>query len=219
MNILVVSPHPDDETLGCGGTMSRLISMGHSMHWLNITSTEGMAGFSEEMVKKREKEIDAVKSFYSFESFNNLKLPSTKLHNIDESKAIGQVSDVIKTIEPDTLILPDYNDVHSDHRIVFDWCYSCSKVFRYPFIKTILTMEILSETDFGKPDGGFVPDVFVDITDYMDKKIEAMRIYSSELGIPPFPRSEENIRALATLRGGQAGSRYAEGFRLIKHII
>ncbi len=79
-------------------------------------------------------------------------------------------------------------------------------------------MEILSETDFGRPEHPFVPNVYVDITDYMDKKMEALRIYDTEMGKPPFPRSEENVRALATVRGAMAGVRFAEAFRLVKGI-
>lgn len=79
-------------------------------------------------------------------------------------------------------------------------------------------MEIISETDFGRPEKPFVPNIFVDITEHMEQKIEALRIYHTEMGEPPFPRSEENVRALATVRGAMAGVRYAEAFRLVKCI-
>jgi LmbE family N-acetylglucosaminyl deacetylase len=82
-------------------------------------------------------------------------------------------------------------------------------------------METLSETEFSSniKTGSFVPNVFMDISDHMDKKIRAMEIYESEIGIHPFPRSEENIRALATHRGATAGCKYAESFMLIKEIL
>ena len=80
-------------------------------------------------------------------------------------------------------------------------------------------MEIVSETDFGKPDNPFYPNCYIDITDYMDSKITALKIYDTELGVPPFPRSIENITALATFRGSAAGVKYAEAFRMIKCII
>ena len=79
-------------------------------------------------------------------------------------------------------------------------------------------MEIISETDFGKPDNPFVPNFFVDITDYIDKKLEAMKIYDTELGEPPFPRNLEVIKSLANVRGAAAGCQYAEAFKLIKCI-
>ena len=81
-------------------------------------------------------------------------------------------------------------------------------------------METLSETEFAPstPDNSFIPNVFVDITKYIDKKIEIMKIYKSEIDEHPFPRSERNIRALGTFRGATCGSEYAEAFVLLKEI-
>ena len=82
-------------------------------------------------------------------------------------------------------------------------------------------METLSETEFSlsTKDDSFIPNVFVDISDYMDKKIEIMKIYKGEMGMHPFPRSERNIKALATYRGATSGCEYAESFMLLKEII
>lgn len=80
-------------------------------------------------------------------------------------------------------------------------------------------MEIVSETDFGKPQNPFVPNFFVDISEYMEQKIDAVNLYDTELGQHPFPRSIKNIEALATVRGAAAGVEYAEAFRMIKCII
>ena len=82
-------------------------------------------------------------------------------------------------------------------------------------------METLSETEFSlsTKDESFIPNVFVDISDYMDKKIEIMKIYKGEMGMHPFPRSERNIKALATYRGATSGCEYAESFMLLKEII
>lgn len=219
MRVLVVSPHPDDETLGAGGTIFRLISEGHEVFWLNITAILNTDKFSEELIRRREIQLKKIEDFYGFGGVFHLNLPSTELENIDSGKAIEMIGDIIKKIKPEVMILPDYNDAHSDHKRAFDWCYACSKVFRFPYIKQILTMEIISETDFGKPENPFAPNFFVDITDYLDKKIQALNIYDTEIAAPPFPRSEENVRALATVRGATAGVRYAEAFRLIKYIV
>ena len=82
-------------------------------------------------------------------------------------------------------------------------------------------METLSETKFSlsTKEDSFIPNVFVDINDYMDKKIEIMKIYKGEMGMYPFPRSERNIKALATYRGATSGCEYAESFMLLKEII
>jgi LmbE family N-acetylglucosaminyl deacetylase len=80
--------------------------------------------------------------------------------------------------------------------------------------------ECISETEFAPalPEKVFQPNYFVDITDFFEKKLEIMRIYKSEMGEHPFPRSEENIKALATFRGATAGVRFAESFQLVKYI-
>lgn len=108
-----------------------------------------------------------------------------------------------------------------DHRKLFQSAHSCAKSFRYPFIKKILMMETLSETEFGAalPGQGFSPNVFIDISNYLEKKIEIMKMYHGEMGEHRFPRSEENMRALATLRGAISGVKYAESFMLLKEIV
>ena len=219
MNVLIVSPHPDDETLGAGGTALRFLDEGNKVSWLNITGISESNIFLDEMKQIRKKQLDEIVEFYKFTDYINLNLPTTKLDSYDTSVAIDKISAAFKKVSPEIVILPDYNDAHSDHRKVFDWCYACTKTFRYPSVKQILTMEIISETDFGRPEQPFHPNYYIDITKYMDKKIEALRIYDTELGEPPFPRSIENVKALATLRGSTAGVKYAEAFRMIKCIL
>lgn len=218
MKVLVVSPHPDDETLGAGGTICRFLDEGHQVYWLNVTAINVGMNFPEDMIECRKQQLEKVQAFYGFTKVYHLGFPTTKLESIDSSEAIDKISKIIKQVEPEILILPDYNDAHSDHKVVFEWCHACTKTFRYPFVRQVMTMEILSETDFGKPYSPFIPNYFVDISNYMDKKIEAMKIYDTELGEFPFPRSIKNMEALSTLRGAMCGGQYAEGFRLIKMI-
>lgn len=82
-------------------------------------------------------------------------------------------------------------------------------------------METLSETEFAPStkEDSFIPNVFIDISDFMDQKINIMKIFSSEIAEHPFPRSERNIRALGTLRGATAGCEYAESYMLLKEIL
>ena len=218
MNVMVVSPHPDDETLGAGGTICRYIDEGHDVYWVNVTTIENSNYFTQEMVTRRKQQLVKIQEFYGFKKVYHLNFPTTKLETIDSSQAIGEIAGIFREVEPQVLILPDYNDAHSDHKSVFDWCHACAKNFRAPFIKQIMTMEILSETDFGRPEKPFVPNYFVDISKYMDKKIEAMKIYDTELGEFPFPRSIKNMEALSVVRGAMCGTQHAEGFRVIKMI-
>ena len=137
------------------------------------------------------------------------------------SELISKISSIINKVKPNIIYLPFKGDVHSDHKYIFDAAYSCTKIFRHPFIKKLYMMETLSETEFSlsTKEDSFVPNVFVDISEFMDKKIELMNIYESEMGEHPFPRSERNIRALATYRGATSGCDYAESFMLLKEII
>lgn len=219
MRTLVVSPHPDDETLGAGGTILRLLAEGNEVYWLNITTILNTDKFSQSMMERRKEQLQDIEKFYHFSGVYHLNLPTTELESIDSGEAIDRIGKIFKEVEPEILILPDYNDAHSDHKRVFEWCHACSKVFRFPFVKQIMTMEIISETDFGGPADPFIPNYYIDITDYMDKKIKAMEIYDTELGNYPFPRSIENIKALAMVNGARSGVKYAEAFRLIKCIV
>lgn len=216
--LLIVSPHPDDETLGAGGTILKHKAMDNQIFWLNITNMKEEYGFSKETVEKRNKEIALVKELYRFDGLYNLELEPAGLEKYSSSDIICRISSIINDIKPNVVVLPFKNDVHTDHQRVYDWVYSCTKVFRHPYIKKILAMEVLSETDFCSPENGFIPNYFSDISNYLDKKIEIMKVYESEIGVHPFPRSLENIVSLATNRGATCGVRYAEAFRLIKEI-
>ena len=219
MKILVISPHPDDETLGAGGTIARAKKEGHQVYWLNITSISEQGGYAKDIIAEKEAQIEEVNKFFEFDGRLDLKLPTTKLDLIPCGEGIGYVSVYINKIQPEIVILADYNDAHSDHRCVFEWLHASTKVFRYPFIKCILAMEILSETNFGLPANPFIPGVYVDISDYLDLKLEAVSMYKNEIAKHPFPRSIDSIKALACLRGSEAGVRYAEAFRVIKMIV
>lgn len=218
MKLLVVSPHPDDETLGAGGTILRYKKEGHQVYWLNITDVTSELGYSSDFIEHRKYQIIQINNFYGFDGFYNLKLPSTKLSALEEHTVISKIFKVIDDVKPEWIIIPGRYDAHSDHIVVHDCCMACTKVFRAPYLKVILTMEILSETDFGYRESKFCPNLFVDIANEIDKKLDAMLIYDTEVDKSPFPRSLENIKALAAIRGSQSGCVYAEAFSIIKMI-
>jgi len=219
-SVLVVAVHPDDETLGCGGTLLKHKADADEIHWLLATDIKESEGFDVSVIKKRNKEIKKVEDLYRFTSVSRLEIPTTKVDEFGMSELVSKISYVIDKVKPNIIYLPFKGDVHSDHKYIFDAAYSCTKVFRYSFIKKIYMMETLSETEFSlsSKEDSFVPNVFVDISKYMDKKIEIMKSYKSEMGEHPFPRSERNIRALATYRGAISGCDYAESFKLLKEI-
>ena len=202
MNILVVSPHPDDETLGAGGTLLKMKKQGHHIYWLNITDMIEDDGWDARLIEHRSRQIKAIIEFYGFDGFYNLKLLPTRLADMSEGDIICEIKKVYDKVKPEWLIVPGNYDAHSDHRTVYNCCMVCAKTFRAPYIKRITTMEIISETDYGFQNEKFEPNLFVDITDELEDKISAMKIYDTEIEKEPFPRSIDNIRALAVVRGG-----------------
>jgi LmbE family N-acetylglucosaminyl deacetylase len=216
--ILVIAPHPDDETLGCGGTLLRHAADGHELHWLIVTKMTTAKGFTEEQIRAREGEIKKIEQLYRFSSVHQLGLPTTRLDTVGAAELIDQVGKVIKAVAPEILYLPHRGDAHSDHHAVFDAGAACTKWFRYPTIKRVLSYETLSETDFALDPGAaaFRPNVFLDVTAHLDTKIKAMMIYASEHKDFPFPRSEKAIRALAAVRGASSGFEAAEAFMLLR---
>jgi LmbE family N-acetylglucosaminyl deacetylase len=219
MKTLIVAPHPDDELLGCGGTLLRRVAEGGTLAWLLMTAITEDAGWSVERVQKRAAEIDRVREGLQVASHHlyALGFPTAELDRIPMNILVGRVSEVFADFQPDEVLLPYPGDVHSDHRVTFEAASACTKWFRYPSVKRVLAYETPSETDFGidPRDSGFRPNVFVDIGGQLEQKLELMRIYESEIGEFPFPRSEKALRALAYLRGSQAGYEVAEVFSLL----
>lgn len=215
--VLIIAVHPDDETLGCGGTLLKHKANGDEVHWLICTTINE----SHSYYVKRENEIQRVSNAYGFDGVHNLRLKTMQVDEYSMSKLIGAISKVIGEVKPNIIYLPFKGDVHSDHRKIFETSYSCTKSFRYPFVKKIYMIETLSETEFAPStkEDSFIPNVFVDISEHMEKKVEIMKIFESEIAPHPFPRSERNLRALATFRGAAAGCNYAESFVLLKEII
>lgn len=215
--VLVVAVHPDDETLGCGGTLLKHKANGDEIHWLICTSIDK----EHHYYQQREQEIQQVNQLYNFNSLIKLNLKTMQIDEYSMSELIGKISQQINKIAPNIIYLPFKGDVHSDHRKIFEASYSCTKSFRYPFIKKIYMMETLSETEFAPStkEDSFVPNVFVDISSFIEKKIEIMKLFESEVSEHPFPRSERNIKALGTFRGATCGCEYAESFMLLKEVL
>jgi LmbE family N-acetylglucosaminyl deacetylase len=184
---------------------------------LVVTSISSLYGFSDERVKQRANEIMRVAEVFGFDAVFELNFPTAQLDRIPMSDLVTAISGVFKSFEPNEVFVPHPADVHTDHGVVFNAVASCTKWFRYPSVQRVLAYETLSETDFGLGVAqGFRPNVFVNVEPYLEDKLRAMNIYASELGVFPFPRSNEAIRALATLRGTASGFRAAEAFELIR---
>lgn len=216
--ILFVAVHPDDETLGCGGTILKHKALGDEVYWMIITSIRNHPNnYPADVVEKRDRTIKAVADAYGFNSVVELDVPTTLVDKFDIGLLVKRASKFIDEIRPDVVYMMHEHDVHSDHQTSFSAIYSCLKSFRHPYIKQIYSFEALSETEFAVATAAnaFVPNVYVDITEFLDKKLEIMSLYDTELMQEPYPRSLSSIKALARVRGSRSGVMYAEAFMLL----
>ena len=135
--LLVFAPHPDDETLGCGGTILKAQRAGHQVIWLIVTSATTDQGYSEEFIDRRKTQLKKVSQAYNFYETIQLEFPTATLDQIPLNKIISSITEAIDGIQvfPTHLYLPFPGDAHSDHRVVFDAAMASFKWFRKKKIK------------------------------------------------------------------------------------
>lgn len=215
--ILVVAPHADDEVLGVGGTIAKYASNGDQVYV--IIMTNAYMGdpklFSEDGIKRvRTEALEAHKVLGVKETFF-LDFPAPRLNSFPFYKISLELNKVFDSIKPNVLYLPHPGDLHLDHNAV----YMSALVSARPHsssIKEIYCYETLSETDWAPRQGDhmFKPNVYEDITEYMDTKIEALSCFKSQIQSDPHTRSLSSIKSLARFRGGTANVLFAESFEL-----
>jgi len=221
MRILAIAPHPDDETLGCGGTLLKHKANGDTIAWLIMTKGHEPQ-WSAQTLEQKEREIEKVHAAYGFEQIFKAGLPTIKLDSLPLEQLIQPIHEAISSFQPDVVYLNHANDVHSDHRAIFSAATSVLKPFnsKRHRVKRVLSYEVLGSTDAGAPNqsGSFVPNVFVDISELVDRKLEIMSLYETEIHEFPLPRALESIKALARYRGSTIGCAYAEAFMLVREV-
>lgn len=222
MKILVIAPHPDDETLGCGGTLLRHKAEGHEIHWVVVTEAH-TPQWSANYIEKKAQEVATVSNAYGMNSIQKLGFPTIRLDEISQSQLIDGLRVAIENVRPDIVYLVHDGDVHTDHHAVFTATLSVLKTFYMKTlgVKRILSCETLSSTEAAPPQLHrlFVPNVYFDISQYLECKIEMMAMYETEVQPDPFPRGPGAIRALARYRGASVGVEYAEAFMLIREVL
>jgi LmbE family N-acetylglucosaminyl deacetylase len=216
--VLVVAPHPDDETLGCGGTLLRHAAAGDELHWLIATSMSPSAGYSQERIAARRVEIERVAAAYHMKGVHLLEWPTTAVDRIPLAERVLVAARVLAELRPQQLYLPFAGDAHSDHRGVAEAFAAAAKPFRRPELERVLAYETLSETEAGALHAlpHFHPHLFVEIARFLEQKLDILECYASELAAFPFPRSREAVEAQARLRGAQSGFAAAEAFQLLQ---
>ncbi len=217
--ILVMAPHPDDETLGCGGTLLKHAASGDEIHWLIMTEMKAEDGWAQEKMNSRQDQIDKVAGEYGFAGVHQLNLPAAGLDEQPFARILQEVKGILEKIQPATVYAPNPTDAHSDHLVSFNALWGAAKTFRSPYVRRILSYETLSETEFGRSyEKPFEPNVLIDVSDHFDKKLEIMQIYAEEVMPGHLPRSLETLKALAVVRGSRCNANYAEAFHLWQEI-
>jgi LmbE family N-acetylglucosaminyl deacetylase len=175
-----------------------------------------------ETLRSKEVEIEKVTTAYGFERVFRLGLPTVRMDQVALEDVIRGIRDATDEARPDCVYLNHAGDVHSDHRVTFEATMSALKPFYSSKhgVRRVLSYETLSSTDAMPPSAGrsFSPTVFTDITPFVERKLEIMSLYSTEVQSYPLPRALESIRALARLRGSTVGVAYAEAFMLIREV-
>lgn len=215
--VLVIAVHPDDETLGCGGTILKHKKNGDQVYCLILTKANQNITIINNIENTQNDYIKKVAIQYGFNGWKQLSFLTTTLDEYPLGDVIREISKYINEIKPNIIYYHHFADVHSDHRVASEAITSCTKNFRYPFIEKILLFETLSETEFAPSirNNAFVPNVFSDITPFMEKKLQIIQLFTTEQMPEPLPRAISTIRALGRYRGSRIGVEYAEAFTLL----
>ena len=212
--ILIVAAHPDDEILGCGGTIAKLKTY-NEINVIFMTNGVSARGNNKLEVKKRRNS--------TFKLFKYLNLPKPTFYNFPDNemdkipllKVVKKIEKKIKIFQP-SVVFTHYSDcLNIDHRITFEAVVTACRPINNLSVKKILSFEIQSSTDWALFKGkNFQPNYFIDISNYLKSKINLINFYKQELKNYPHSRSIKSLKSLASIRGVSCGVKYAEGFFL-----
>ncbi len=213
---LVIAAHPDDETLGCGGSILRAIDrQGVNVQWLIMTKY-----YDDE--EQRSEQVAAVEEAYGtyFQLYNWWELPSGELTYGNISYMMRKIDDAICELKPQVVFAPFYGDVHTDHYLVYRAVMSVLKPVYMTLngVNHLYCYEVPSSTEGGVIHS-FQPDTYIDISPYIKRKIEITQLYKTETKEAAPLRTKKGLTALASYRGATIGVKAAEAFKLIRRII
>ena len=209
--ILIVAAHPDDETLGCGGTVSRMVKDGYQASVLFLTDGESsrLNKISKSRIKNRQIQSKLACKILGIKNFFFNEFPDNQLDKISLLKIVKVIEKKILSLKPDIIFTHFANDLNIDHRIVSDATFTATRFYEKKH--QILCFEILSSTNlnFGRLQSSFAPNYFVDIEKTIQLKINAMMEYDKEIRNFPHPRSRKGIEVLANYRGMHSNLKFA----------
>lgn len=218
--ILVIAPHADDEILGVGGTIARYISEGNQVYICIVTHGEPPL-FSDEIVSKIRKETIEAHRMLGITKTYFLEFPAVMLEQVPRYQLNGKIMEVVQQVEPDIVYIPHVGDMQKDHQLVNEAAMVAIRPKYAHKVKKVYSYETLSETEWNIPNAtnAFIPTVYMDISEYLETKKDALTYFESQVSSFPNPRSLGAVEALAKYRGSTVGVMAAEAFTLIREIV
>ena len=224
--ILVIASHPDDETLGMGGTIAKAVALGSEV-WVVFLGEGISARFPPEQYSSQEFKmrtelrtngaIQALKKLGIKKYFFGSRL-CTQFDQYSRLSIVKDVENIIEEFDPDLLFTHDPVEVNIDHKITYEVVEVACRPTRGRVPREIYTFEIVCSGSWTF-DSAFKPNVYVDVSEYFEAKMEAWHCYVGEDKCFPFPRSRTGLETLARYRGMASGLSLAEGFKLVRKII
>lgn len=223
IKILIIAAHPDDEILGCGGTIARLVKEGYEAFTLLLG--EGITSRDEKRDREKwgqeidelKKQIHKTNEIIGVKEIFTYDFPDNRFDTVPFLDIVKVIEKIKKQVQPNIIFTHYKNDLNIDHQITYQAVLTASRPIKGESVKEIYSFEVLSSTEWNFP-LNFSPDVFFDISDTLDIKLNAMKEYRFELKEYPHPRSLKGIKLNAEMWGMKMGLEYAEGFKCIRCI-
>ena len=222
--IMLIAAHPDDELLGCGGTLLYYKNKGYQIKIIFLSDGESSRDISSKktqiLIKKREGQAIKISKLCKFKQPTFARFLDNKLDTIPLIKIVKFIEREIKIFKPNIIITHNEDDLNIDHKTVFKATITATRPSSKTFVKSIFCFETPSSTEnnFSKIKVSFNPNLYFDISKFINKKISMLKLYKQELRLYPHARSLEGIKVLAKYRGTQIGVKYAEAFNIIRQL-
>lgn len=219
-NVLVVAAHPDDEMLGCGGTLARLRSAGARVCVLLLGEGPTSRGSTDNDEARNGASFSAkaAAAALAIEDIRFASLPDNRFDSLPLLEIIKRIEAVGQEVQPDLIFTHHAGDLNIDHSVANRAVMTAFRPLPGEPSRTVLGFEVLSSTEYSPPGLGapFQPTLYVDIATYLERKLQALEAYASEMRPWPHPRSYKTVEHLARLRGSQCGCEAAEAFVLLR---